>query len=178
MFEDGAAHCFNHFEWNTLSRIFLTLDTATMEWCDLLARMDAEMWRCKQNAHRERDNNHEMEDNNPLNRWLLKATQEADAQVADLDEALSSASLGDAPRAKPTVLSAQLASMKLGNCSWCGGPSAALKRCAACGKTRYVVWLFGICRCLTQACNRYCDSGCQKQHWKTHKTECRTAQSA
>lgn len=41
-------------------------------------------------------------------------------------------------------------------CSWCGNPSAVLKKCAACGKTRY------------------CDAACQRQHWATHKTLCKS----
>ncbi|KAF9480919.1 hypothetical protein BDN70DRAFT_912470 [Pholiota conissans] len=40
-------------------------------------------------------------------------------------------------------------------CSWCGNPSAALKKCGGCEKTRY------------------CDSGCQKLHWSEHKKTCK-----
>ncbi|KAF8962295.1 hypothetical protein BDZ97DRAFT_1663105 [Flammula alnicola] len=39
-------------------------------------------------------------------------------------------------------------------CSWCGNPSAVLRKCARCSKTRY------------------CDAGCQKSHWTNHKKEC------
>ncbi|KAE9408773.1 hypothetical protein BT96DRAFT_932534 [Gymnopus androsaceus JB14] len=41
-------------------------------------------------------------------------------------------------------------------CSWCGNPSAVLRKCSGCGKARY------------------CDASCQKLHWSTkHKTECK-----
>ncbi|PCH33936.1 hypothetical protein WOLCODRAFT_141879 [Wolfiporia cocos MD-104 SS10] len=39
-------------------------------------------------------------------------------------------------------------------CTWCGRPSAVLKKCGQCGIARY------------------CDSDCQKRHWKEHKLEC------
>ncbi|KAJ8509407.1 hypothetical protein ONZ45_g8429 [Pleurotus djamor] len=39
-------------------------------------------------------------------------------------------------------------------CSWCSAPSAALRKCAGCSKTRY------------------CDAACQKSHWKDHKKLC------
>lgn len=41
-------------------------------------------------------------------------------------------------------------------CSWCGNPSAALRKCSRCSKTRY------------------CDSGCQKAQWSEHKRNCTT----
>ncbi|KAJ6616468.1 hypothetical protein B0H10DRAFT_1949115 [Mycena sp. CBHHK59/15] len=44
--------------------------------------------------------------------------------------------------------------VELYRCSWCGNPSAVLRKCAACAKTRY------------------CDSSCQKAHWKDHKKAC------
>ncbi|KAJ7512500.1 hypothetical protein B0H11DRAFT_1951488 [Mycena galericulata] len=39
-------------------------------------------------------------------------------------------------------------------CSWCGNPSAVLRKCAGCSKARY------------------CDGACQKSHWKEHKRSC------
>ncbi|ESK96281.1 set and mynd domain-containing protein 3 [Moniliophthora roreri MCA 2997] len=42
-------------------------------------------------------------------------------------------------------------------CSWCHNPSAVLRKCSGCGQTRY------------------CDSGCQKQHWSEHKKKCKEA---
>ncbi|KAJ6572053.1 hypothetical protein B0H19DRAFT_1132370 [Mycena capillaripes] len=44
--------------------------------------------------------------------------------------------------------------VELYRCSWCGNPSAILRRCAGCSKTRY------------------CDGSCQKSHWKEHKKAC------
>ncbi|KAI0634784.1 hypothetical protein C8Q77DRAFT_654669 [Trametes polyzona] len=40
-------------------------------------------------------------------------------------------------------------------CSWCGNPSAVLRKCGGCWKTRY------------------CDGQCQKKHWPEHKTVCK-----
>ncbi|KAJ7098295.1 hypothetical protein C8R44DRAFT_811280 [Mycena epipterygia] len=45
-------------------------------------------------------------------------------------------------------------------CSWCGNPSAVLRKCAGCSKTRY------------------CDGACQKSHWKEHKRACATVTAA
>ena len=41
-------------------------------------------------------------------------------------------------------------------CSFCGTHSDALKKCSRCGKAQY------------------CGQGCQKEHWKEHKTVCNT----
>ncbi|KAJ6491306.1 hypothetical protein C8R47DRAFT_976831 [Mycena vitilis] len=46
------------------------------------------------------------------------------------------------------------AHVELYRCSWCGNPSAVLRKCAGCSKTRY------------------CDASCQKLHWKDHKKGC------
>ncbi|KAM5536335.1 hypothetical protein V8D89_009987 [Ganoderma adspersum] len=43
---------------------------------------------------------------------------------------------------------------ELYRCSWCGNPSAVLRKCGGCAKTRY------------------CDSGCQKLHFTEHKADC------
>ncbi|KAJ7698629.1 hypothetical protein B0H17DRAFT_1006605 [Mycena rosella] len=44
--------------------------------------------------------------------------------------------------------------LELYRCSWCGNPSAVLRKCAGCAKSRY------------------CDASCQKSHWKDHKRAC------
>ncbi|GLB39184.1 putative MYND finger [Lyophyllum shimeji] len=44
-------------------------------------------------------------------------------------------------------------------CSFCGNPSAVLRKCSGCAKARY------------------CDSGCQKSHWPDHKKMCSVATS-
>ncbi|TFK71918.1 hypothetical protein BDN72DRAFT_837124 [Pluteus cervinus] len=46
-------------------------------------------------------------------------------------------------------------SVGLYECSWCRNPSAALKKCSGCGKTKY------------------CDSVCQKADWTRHKKDCK-----
>nr|VWP00492.1 Serine hydroxymethyltransferase (EC [Ganoderma boninense] len=45
--------------------------------------------------------------------------------------------------------------VSLYRCSWCGNPSAVLRKCGGCGKTRY------------------CDGQCQKKHWSEHRTDCK-----
>ncbi|KIJ63203.1 hypothetical protein HYDPIDRAFT_176220 [Hydnomerulius pinastri MD-312] len=46
--------------------------------------------------------------------------------------------------------------VELYRCSWCGNPSAVLRKCSGCEKARY------------------CDSACQKQGWSEHKTVCKS----
>ncbi|KAF5383157.1 hypothetical protein D9615_004964 [Tricholomella constricta] len=48
-------------------------------------------------------------------------------------------------------------SVALYRCSFCGNPSAVLRKCSGCSKTRY------------------CDSGCQKSHWADHKKSCQNS---
>ncbi|OSD02695.1 hypothetical protein PYCCODRAFT_1389936 [Trametes coccinea BRFM310] len=51
-------------------------------------------------------------------------------------------------------------SVALYRCSWCGNPSAVLRKCGGCGRTRY------------------CDGQCQKKHWPEHKNDCKKASKA
>jgi len=55
------------------------------------------------------------------------------------------------PKRDPTVLY---------RCSWCGNPSAVLRKCGGCAKARY------------------CDANCQKLSWPEHKTECKPRKTA
>ncbi|OCH85949.1 hypothetical protein OBBRIDRAFT_762123 [Obba rivulosa] len=48
-------------------------------------------------------------------------------------------------------------SVELYRCSWCKNPSAVLRKCGSCGKTRY------------------CDAACQKAHWGEHKVTCKSS---
>lgn len=48
---------------------------------------------------------------------------------------------------------------ELWHCSYCHNPSAVLRKCSGCGKTRY------------------CDASCQKLHWSEHKIACKQAQA-
>ncbi|KAI0056850.1 hypothetical protein BV25DRAFT_1831839 [Artomyces pyxidatus] len=58
----------------------------------------------------------------------------------------------DGHRTHPAI---NLNDVALYRCSWCGNPSAILRKCRGCQKARY------------------CDSDCQKQHWtKSHKKTC------
>ncbi|KAL0958057.1 hypothetical protein HGRIS_000235 [Hohenbuehelia grisea] len=44
-------------------------------------------------------------------------------------------------------------------CSWCGNPSAVLRKCGGCEQARY------------------CDASCQRSHWKEHKSKCSRART-
>ncbi|KAI0340351.1 hypothetical protein BDW22DRAFT_414867 [Trametopsis cervina] len=50
-------------------------------------------------------------------------------------------------------------SLELYRCAYCGNPSAALRKCSGCAKTKY------------------CDSSCQKSHWPEHRVACKKAQA-
>ncbi|KAF8434497.1 hypothetical protein L210DRAFT_3613826 [Boletus edulis BED1] len=49
---------------------------------------------------------------------------------------------------------------ELHKCSWCGNPSAVLRRCGGCEKARY------------------CDASCQKSAWSEHKIECNSRKAS
>ncbi|KAH9926735.1 uncharacterized protein B0H18DRAFT_331328 [Fomitopsis serialis] len=75
----------------------------------------------------------------------------------DLATWLENMNVEDAPeegghRAHPKIMPT---AVELYRCSYCGNPSAILKKCGGCGKMRY------------------CDSGCQKLHWSDHKRTCK-----
>ncbi|KAJ6469483.1 hypothetical protein C8R45DRAFT_1017230 [Mycena sanguinolenta] len=53
---------------------------------------------------------------------------------------------------RPTITT--FSNVELYRCSWCGNPSAILRKCAGCSKARY------------------CDGSCQKSHWKEHRRTC------
>ncbi|KAA1477626.1 hypothetical protein DENSPDRAFT_808815 [Dentipellis sp. KUC8613] len=57
--------------------------------------------------------------------------------------------------ANTTHISLEINDVELNRCSWCRNPSVVLKKCSGCGKTKY------------------CDSTCQKEHWKTHRKVCK-----
>ncbi|EIW77014.1 hypothetical protein CONPUDRAFT_129170 [Coniophora puteana RWD-64-598 SS2] len=57
------------------------------------------------------------------------------------------------PHAHPKVAPNRVA---LYRCSWCGNPSAVLRKCSGCEKARY------------------CDQKCQGLHWSSHKGACKT----
>ncbi|KAH9941110.1 uncharacterized protein BXZ73DRAFT_42148 [Epithele typhae] len=61
---------------------------------------------------------------------------------------------GRHPCTHPKISTSNVA---LYRCSWCSNPSAVLKKCGGCGKTRY------------------CDGVCQKKHWSDHKRDCKKA---
>ncbi|KAI0071533.1 hypothetical protein K474DRAFT_1652388 [Panus rudis PR-1116 ss-1] len=74
-----------------------------------------------------------------------------------------------------------LSHVDLYRCSHCGNPSAVLRKCGGCGKTRLVCFLSSArsrklkhARCVF----RYCDSACQKAHWSEHKAACKAAMAA
>lgn len=66
-------------------------------------------------------------------------------------------------------------------CSYCNNPSAALRKCGGCGKTKYVaICVHSLRAASSDICfhgSRYCDSACQKSHWSEHKASCKAAQT-
>ncbi|EMD40211.1 hypothetical protein CERSUDRAFT_122273 [Gelatoporia subvermispora B] len=108
---------------------------AQAEWADILARFDA-----------------------------LGAAPRVDAEKAEDDLAawLEHLHVGDGENGEAhgprrwTHPLIRTNSVELYRCSWCRNPSAALRRCGRCGKTRY------------------CDGACQKAHWGEHKAACKT----
>ena len=60
-------------------------------------------------------------------------------------------------------------------CSWCGNPSAVLRKCGGCGRARCVlhsaVAVYRRSRVDTPC--RYCDGQCQKKHWSEHRADCK-----
>ncbi|RPD56412.1 hypothetical protein L226DRAFT_491582 [Lentinus tigrinus ALCF2SS1-7] len=96
-------------------------------------------------------------------------TQPSSPSNEDLAERLGNVSIGNehtnrahpghVPGAPVPDRRVDTISYELYRCSWCGNPSAALRRCSACGKTRY------------------CDLGCQKDHWAEHKSECKSSRN-
>lgn len=71
----------------------------------------------------------------------------------------------------PKINSNQVA---LYRCSWCGNPSAVLRKCSGCTKTRseYLSASERFISCLDLV--RYCDAACQKAHWGDHKSQCKS----
>ena len=65
-------------------------------------------------------------------------------------------------------------SVSLYRCSYCGNPSAVLRKCGGCGKTRCVEHDVVCFRdeSIDLSC-RYCDQSCQKSHWSEHKRACK-----
>ncbi|KAI5823770.1 hypothetical protein K523DRAFT_366540 [Schizophyllum commune Tattone D] len=55
---------------------------------------------------------------------------------------------------------AKMSDFQLYRCSYCGNPSAVLRKCSGCGKTRY------------------CDAQCQRAGWPAHKKVCGKAGTA
>ncbi|KAG0707957.1 hypothetical protein DFH29DRAFT_979573 [Suillus ampliporus] len=108
--------------------------TAVREWKDLVARFDDET-----------------KDEGTIS--LEKAEDDLAAWLDDLhleqgEEDEAHPQRCSHPRVSPNTVA-------LYRCSWCGNPSAALRKCSGCEKARY------------------CDGGCQKSHWSEHKVACK-----
>ncbi|KAG2111771.1 hypothetical protein BD769DRAFT_1630248 [Suillus cothurnatus] len=119
----------------TQQNIVKRYPTAVQEWKDLIARFDEVMM-----------------DERPIS--LEKAEDDLAAWLDDLhidqgEEDECQPQRCSHPRISPNTVA-------LYRCSWCGNPSAALRKCSGCEKARY------------------CDGGCQKSHWSEHKATCRT----
>ncbi|EIM80312.1 uncharacterized protein STEHIDRAFT_125885 [Stereum hirsutum FP-91666 SS1] len=84
-----------------------------------------------------------------LNAWLAKGADDPEAEgqyIVHSDNRVQPVDGANMP---------SWAQSELYRCSWCRNPSAVLHKCRNCGKVRY------------------CDSVCQKQHWKAHKPACK-----
>ncbi|KAH9849548.1 hypothetical protein C2E23DRAFT_870488 [Lenzites betulinus] len=90
----------------------------------------------------------------------LSSTQADDDLAAWLDNIKLDDGMVEHGHTHPHACSHPKISMNnvaLYRCTWCGNPSAVLRKCGGCGKTRY------------------CDGECQKKHWPEHKVECKTS---
>ncbi|KAG1741461.1 uncharacterized protein EDB91DRAFT_1130575 [Suillus paluster] len=118
----------------TQQNIVKRYPTAVREWKDLVARFDEET-----------------KDEHTIS--LEKAEDDLAAWLDDLH-----LEQGETDETRPQRCSHPRVSpntVALYRCSWCGNPSAALRKCSGCEKARY------------------CDGGCQKSHWSEHKVTCR-----
>ncbi|KAI0674593.1 hypothetical protein C8Q78DRAFT_1076212 [Trametes maxima] len=96
-------------------------------------------------------------DSHPDTQKPLSSTQADDDLAAWLDN--MKLEDGSHDHAHPHACSHPKISMNnvaLYRCSWCGNPSAVLRKCGGCGETRY------------------CDGQCQKKHWLEHKAKCKS----
>ena len=65
-----------------------------------------------------------------------------------------------------------LSEVDLYRCSWCGNPSAILRKCRGCGKTRCKSCGVPVLRLIYNS-PLDCDAACQKQHWSaSHRKVC------
>ncbi|RPD56410.1 hypothetical protein L226DRAFT_554441 [Lentinus tigrinus ALCF2SS1-7] len=118
------------------------------EWGALIKRFD-DLDRRQGNGGASRASSSVVDDD--LSEWLGNVSIDHTNHHADHDH---HACGSNTPRAEASA-SVETSSYELYRCSWCGNPSAVLRRCGGCGKTRY------------------CDGGCQKSHWAEHKGECK-----
>ncbi|KAI0313900.1 hypothetical protein OF83DRAFT_491797 [Amylostereum chailletii] len=90
---------------------------------------------------------HKAEDN--LTEWLSKV------ELEDTDMSGRSSAHHHTHHPHPSI---NMNEVHLYRCSWCGNPSAMLKRCRGCQRARY------------------CDEACQKEHWSgSHRKTCAKA---
>ncbi|EIN09016.1 hypothetical protein PUNSTDRAFT_134189 [Punctularia strigosozonata HHB-11173 SS5] len=115
------------------------------EWADLLRVLDEHPDRGTDAYHRKSvDQTKAIDD---LATWL-----EEDVYFGNDDEVEERTADSPAPCDPPQSVTMNTVSLYL--CSFCGTPSAALKKCGGCGDTKY------------------CDAFCQKNHWKAHRNHC------
>ncbi|EKM57053.1 uncharacterized protein PHACADRAFT_254580 [Phanerochaete carnosa HHB-10118-sp] len=111
-------------------------EQAEREWRDLIPRLD--------------NNPHSSED------VQKRSALNAEDNLAAWLEGLSVEEHGERHCSHPSL---NASPAELWHCSHCHNPSAMLRKCSGCGKTRY------------------CDASCQKLHWSEHKIACKQAQA-
>ncbi|RDX49823.1 hypothetical protein OH76DRAFT_1482910 [Lentinus brumalis] len=138
-FMNFVGHAVKRTQLNLTRELVLNLYTpAAKEWGSLVQRFD------KLDAHGstgEAARTPSSLSDDDLSEWLGNVS--IDDEHANHDH---HGCAGHAPGSQVPA-TAETSSYELYRCSWCGNPSAVLKRCGGCGKTRY------------------CDGGCQKLHW-------------
>ncbi|CAL1708906.1 unnamed protein product [Somion occarium] len=116
--------------------------TATRDWADFITRLDG----MSSFTEREQEKSTEIAEDT-LSAWLNDLEHEE-------GEEGGCGAHHHGPYKAPSVSRSHV---ELYRCTHCGNPSAILRKCGGCGKTRY------------------CDSSCQKMHWPEHKKSCKTS---
>lgn len=117
-------------------------EKADTEWRNFIAHLDSDGYL----SHAEAQQRSALKAEDNLAAWLEGLNIEGDEHD----------SLGNTHCTHPTLNTSNAA---MSRCSYCHNPSAVLRKCGGCSKTRY------------------CDAACQRLHWSEHKVACKQAQT-